>query len=241
MRSPSAMSRSSPRRTSTRPPPVSKKRSSPRISTRGAAADPGARSIHSCRSPAAGSIRAPWRLGSKRRAEREDHRDRRDPRDLSRIDVARAAPRTGRRSQAAYRSRSDSRSSPGSRRADRSPQSRRRRREPSPARPINVPSSAKIRSIMASSAPIALRIAMSLDFSMIIIMSVVTITNAATTMIIVSSRNIITRSVLSAWKKAGKDLLPVARVVRIAERLLDQPRRRAATGSGRSSALRSRR
>ena len=45
---------------------------------------------------------------------------------------------------------------------------------------------------------------MSLDFSMIIMTSVATIENAATTMIMVSSTNIITRSVLSAWKKAGK-------------------------------------
>ena len=46
---------------------------------------------------------------------------------------------------------------------------------------------------------------MSLDFSMIIITSVETIENAATTMIIVSSTNIMIRSDLSAWKKAGKN------------------------------------
>ncbi len=45
---------------------------------------------------------------------------------------------------------------------------------------------------------------MSLDFSMIIMMSVATITNAATTITIDNRMNIITRSVLSAWKNAGK-------------------------------------
>ena len=44
---------------------------------------------------------------------------------------------------------------------------------------------------------------MSLDFSMIIITNVATMTKAATTMIIVKSRNIMTRSDLRAWKKAG--------------------------------------
>ena len=62
-----------------------------------------------------------------------------------------------------------------------------------------------MRSMLASFAPIAFRIAMSLDFSMIIITSVETIENAATTMIIVSSTNIMIRSDLSAWKKAGKN------------------------------------
>ena len=74
-----------------------------------------------------------------------------------------------------------------------------------PTIPISTPSSAKMRSIASSSAPIVLRIAMSLDFSMIIITSVDTIENAATTMIIVSRMNIITRSLLSAWKNAGKN------------------------------------
>ena len=74
-----------------------------------------------------------------------------------------------------------------------------------PTSPISVPSSAKMRSIEPSSAPIVFRIAMSLDFSMIIITSVETIEKAATTMTIVSSMNIITRSLFSAWKKAGKN------------------------------------
>ena len=73
-----------------------------------------------------------------------------------------------------------------------------------PSRPISVPSIAKIALDRASLAPIVFRIAMSLDFSMIIMIRVTTIAKAATTMIIVSSTNIITRSVFSAWKKAGK-------------------------------------
>ena len=39
---------------------------------------------------------------------------------------------------------------------------------------------------------------------MIIMMSVATMMNPATTMMKLSSTNIITRSVLSAWKKPGK-------------------------------------
>ena len=44
---------------------------------------------------------------------------------------------------------------------------------------------------------------MSLSFSMIIITRVETIEKAATTMIMVSSTNIMIRSLLSAWKKTG--------------------------------------
>ena len=54
-------------------------------------------------------------------------------------------------------------------------------------------------------AAIAFKIAMSLDFSMIIITNVETIEKAATTMIMVSKMNIITRSLLRAWKNAGKN------------------------------------
>ncbi len=68
---------------------------------------------------------------------------------------------------------------------------------------------------------------MSLDFSMIIMISVTTIAKAATTMIIVSSTNIITRSVLSAWKKAGKNSFQSRVKYGKPSRLLHLRRRRA--------------
>ena len=62
---------------------------------------------------------------------------------------------------------------------------------------------------------------MSLDFSMIIITSVETIENAATTMIIVSSTNIMIALGLERLEEGREELLPVAREVREAERLHD--------------------
>ena len=101
---------------------------------------------------------------------------------------------------------------------------------------------AKIRSIMLSSAPIAFRIAMSLDFSMIIMMSVATMTKAATTLIIVSSRNIIVAFGLERLEEGGEEVLPVARDRRDSRGWFDTSRP-TANGSGRSPscALRCRR
>ena len=68
----------------------------------------------------------------------------------------------------------------------------------SPAIPISTPPMAKIRSTPASSHPIAFRIAMSRDFSMIIMIRVATMMKPATTMMNESSTNIMARSVFSA-------------------------------------------